>query len=84
MQERLVTNPSTVDCFTFIDYVRSMAHASSWQTYVSELVKTRYTNGMIDFTGRKHFSRTGRSHLREMHKMLLRTSARILLLSTNG
>nr|QTX14854.1 Putative inner membrane protein [Klebsiella pneumoniae] len=39
----------------FIDYVRSMAHASSWQTYVSELVKTRYTNGMIDFTGRKHF-----------------------------
>ncbi|MDZ1712564.1 DUF1460 domain-containing protein, partial [Klebsiella pneumoniae] len=55
MQERLVTNPSTVDCFTFIDYVRSMAHASSWQTYVSELVKTRYTNGMIDFTGRKHF-----------------------------
>ncbi|MDY1815219.1 DUF1460 domain-containing protein [Klebsiella pneumoniae] len=76
MQERLVTNPSTVDCFTFIDYVRSMAHASSWQTYVSELVKTRYTNGMIDFTGRKNiFSRTGRSHLREMHKMLLRTSA---------
>ncbi|EPK0078646.1 DUF1460 domain-containing protein [Klebsiella aerogenes] len=55
MQEKLVTNPSTVDCFTFLDYVRSMAHASSWQTYVSELVKTRYTNGMIDFTGRKHF-----------------------------
>lgn len=83
-QERLVTDPSTVDCFTFIDYVRFMAHASNWQTYVSELVKTRYTDGMIDFTGRKYFSRTGLSHFREMHKILFRTSAHILLLSTNS
>lgn len=53
--EVLVANFSAVDCFTFLDYVHALAEASDEQSFIHNLVNTRYIAGDVSFLHRKHF-----------------------------
>lgn len=53
--EKLVVDLTGVDCFTFIDYVNALAHATTKDEFYAALIKTRYAEGKITFQTRKHF-----------------------------
>lgn len=53
--EELVANFSAVDCFTFVDYVYALANAADKESFLNNLVKTRYISEEVDFLHRKHF-----------------------------
>lgn len=53
--EELVVDFSGVDCFTFLDYVHALADAKDLNSFVANLVETRYFSGEVDFLHRKHF-----------------------------
>lgn len=53
--EKLVVNINGVDCYTFIDYVNALSHASSKSDFFTQLKKTRYVNSDVDFLYRRHF-----------------------------
>lgn len=53
--EKLVIDLAGVDCFTLIDYVYALRDAASSEAFYAELIKTRYTDGKINFVKRKHF-----------------------------
>ncbi|WP_380183362.1 DUF1460 domain-containing protein [Kalamiella sp. sgz302252] len=53
--EKLVVNLTGVDCFTFIDYVNALRHATDKNTFYSNLINTRYKEGKVDFFNRRHF-----------------------------
>lgn len=53
--ERLIIDFRGLDCFTYLDYVEAARHAHSQQDFVDRVVLTRYVDGVIGFTSRKHF-----------------------------
>lgn len=53
--EQLVIDFSGLDCFTYLDYVEAARKATTKADYVSHLVQTRYVEGDVDFTHRRHF-----------------------------
>lgn len=53
--EQLVVNFNGVDCFTQLDYVAALSHASSRNDFFTQLRLTRYHQGQVSFTQRKHF-----------------------------
>ncbi|KWK42662.1 hypothetical protein WT81_02040 [Burkholderia stagnalis] len=53
--EQLVIDFSGLDCFTYLDYVEAARKATTKADYASRLVRTRYVNGDIGFTHRRHF-----------------------------
>ncbi|GLR09397.1 hypothetical protein COO59_04240 [Mixta theicola] len=53
--EQLVVNFNGVDCFTLLDYVAALSHASSRNDFFTQLRLTRYHQGQVSFTQRKHF-----------------------------
>lgn len=54
-QEHLVIDFSSVDCFTFLDYVESLRMSSDFNSFMENLKNVRYKNGEIDFRKRNHF-----------------------------
>ncbi len=54
-KEELVIDLGGVDCFTFIDYIQSLKHSNSFDTFKSNLINLRYQNGKIEYTKRNHF-----------------------------
>ncbi|WP_158781403.1 DUF1460 domain-containing protein [Pantoea sp. BAV 3049] len=54
-RERLVADFNGVDCFTLIDYVQALSLSKKTGDFLSELVKTRYVDGKVDYLHRKHF-----------------------------
>lgn len=53
--EQLVVNFNGVDCFTLLDYVAALSHASSREDFFTQLRLTRYHQGQVSFSQRKHF-----------------------------
>ena len=53
--EQLVVNLRGVDCFTLIDYVQALTKSDSRQTFLQQLVKTRYVDGKVSYLARRHF-----------------------------
>ncbi|MGL5701160.1 MAG: DUF1460 domain-containing protein [Kluyvera sp.] len=53
--EQLVVNFRGVDCFTLIDYVQALTKSDSRETFLQQLVKTRYNDGKVDYLNRRHF-----------------------------
>jgi len=53
--EALVVNLRGLDCFTFIDYIEAMRHASSPEQFLANVIRTRYRNSEISFKSRNHF-----------------------------
>ena len=53
--EQLVVNFNGVDCFTLLDYVAALSHASSREDFFTQLRYTRYQLGKVRFDHRRHF-----------------------------
>ncbi len=53
--EKLIIDFRGLDCFTYLDYVEAARHAHSQQDFVNRLILTRYVDGIVGFTTRKHF-----------------------------
>ncbi|MDA8083785.1 MAG: DUF1460 domain-containing protein [Nitrospiraceae bacterium] len=53
--ESLVLSLTEVDCFTLLDYVEAMRHASSFGGFLELLRRIRYREGLVSFTHRNHF-----------------------------
>ncbi len=53
--ERLVADFRALDCFTYLDYVEALRHATTLQGFVQNLIRTRYADGQVSFLKRKHF-----------------------------
>lgn len=53
--EQLVIDFSGLDCFTYFDYVEAARKATTKTDYVSRLAQTRYVNGDVSFSHRRHF-----------------------------
>ncbi|MEG8064070.1 DUF1460 domain-containing protein [Xanthomonas hortorum pv. gardneri] len=53
--EQLIIDFRGLDCFTYLDYVEAARHAHSQQDFVDRVILTRYVDGIIGFTSRKHF-----------------------------
>ncbi|MBD8804955.1 DUF1460 domain-containing protein [Pseudomonas syringae] len=53
--EQLVIDFRGLDCFTYLDYVEALRKSTSQQTFVRNLIRTRYHDGDVDFLKRKHF-----------------------------
>lgn len=53
--ESLVVNFSGVDCMTLVEYVYALGHSQDRRDFVHQLINTRYRNGVIGYTSRKHF-----------------------------
>ena len=53
--EKLIIDFTGLDCFTYLDYVEAARRAYSQQDFVSRLILTRYVDGIVGFTYRKHF-----------------------------
>jgi hypothetical protein len=53
--EQLVIDLRRVDCFTYLDYVEALSRSTDRDKFVANLIQTRYTDGRVDFTQRKHF-----------------------------
>lgn len=54
-KEVLVANFNGVDCFTFLDYVKALESATDKNSFMHNLINTRYVNGKVDFLSRRHF-----------------------------
>lgn len=53
--EKLVIDFRGLDCFTYLDYVNSLSKSESKSDFVKKLINTRYINGDVSYTHRKHF-----------------------------
>ncbi|UUE97248.1 DUF1460 domain-containing protein [Xanthomonas hortorum pv. pelargonii] len=53
--EKLIIDFTGLDCLTYLDYVEAARKAYSRQDFVNHLVLTRYVEGVVSFTHRKHF-----------------------------
>ena len=53
--EVLVINFEGMDCFTFIDYVETLAISKSFTIFKDKLKRIRYKNGEVDYKKRNHF-----------------------------
>ncbi|WP_032116440.1 DUF1460 domain-containing protein [Candidatus Arsenophonus nilaparvatae] len=53
--EALVINFNGVDCFTLLDYIHAISHSTNKQTFLENLVKTRYIDSNVSYLKRKHF-----------------------------
>ncbi|WP_228436952.1 DUF1460 domain-containing protein [Xanthomonas campestris] len=53
--EKLIIDFTGLDCFTYLDYVEAARRSYSQQDFVNQLVLTRYVDGIVSFTHRKHF-----------------------------
>lgn len=53
--EALVVNFNGVDCYTLADYVEALTRSHDQTSFLSNLVKIRYTGGNADFLSRRHF-----------------------------
>ncbi|MFE3190821.1 DUF1460 domain-containing protein [Nocardia sp. NPDC059240] len=53
--EQLVVDFRGVDCFTYLDYVEALSRSADRGQFVQNLIATRYTDGQVEFTHRKHF-----------------------------
>lgn len=54
-QEHLVIDFSSLDCFTFLDYVESLRLSNDFNSFTNNLRNVRYKNGEVTFTKRNHF-----------------------------
>lgn len=62
--ERLVIDFRRVDCFTYLDYVHALTGSTDRDQFTTNLIRTRYAGGRVDFQQRKHFF-TDWSHVAE-------------------
>lgn len=53
--EQLVANLESVDCFTLLDYVEALRHATNFDEFTDHLIRTRYRDGIVSFVNRNHF-----------------------------
>ena len=53
--EKFVINLEGMDCFTYIDYVHSLALSAYYYDFVDRLKLTRYKHGIVSFKTRNHF-----------------------------
>ncbi|SUX55874.1 DUF1460 domain-containing protein [Chromobacterium vaccinii] len=53
--EKLVVDFGKLDCFTYLDYVESLRRSSSIHNFVENVIRTRYTEGKVNYLFRKHF-----------------------------
>ncbi|WP_306359310.1 DUF1460 domain-containing protein [Nocardia sp. CC227C] len=53
--EELVIDFRALDCFTYLDYVTALSRSADRDQFVENLIRTRYTDGRVDFAHRKHF-----------------------------
>ncbi|BBY41997.1 DUF1460 domain-containing protein [Mycolicibacterium celeriflavum] len=53
--EKLVVELSSVDCFTYADYVEALKRAGNRDEFIAALVEVRYRDGVVSFPNRKHF-----------------------------
>ncbi|MBH0776125.1 DUF1460 domain-containing protein [Nocardia bovistercoris] len=53
--EQLVIDFRRVDCFTYLDYAAALADSTTRDDFVANLIRTRYTDGRVEFTQRRHF-----------------------------
>ncbi|MFD8248827.1 DUF1460 domain-containing protein [Nocardia sp. NPDC059691] len=53
--EQLVIDLRRVDCFTFLDYVEALTRSTDREQFTTNLIRTRYAGGHVDFQQRKHF-----------------------------
>ncbi|MGW4092023.1 DUF1460 domain-containing protein [Nocardia sp. NPDC004750] len=53
--EQLVIDLRRVDCFTFLDYVEALTRSTDREQFTTNLIRTRYAGGRVDFQQRKHF-----------------------------
>lgn len=53
--EQLVVDFRRVDCFTYLDYATALADSTTRDEFVANLVRTRYVDGRVEFTQRRHF-----------------------------
>lgn len=54
-RERLVVDFETFDCITFIENALALARSRSKKGFLTELEKTRYRDGLVDWSSRHHY-----------------------------
>lgn len=55
LAEQFVVNLEGVDCFTFVDYIISLAISDNLGDFYDKLQAIRYKSGQIDYKSRNHF-----------------------------
>lgn len=55
IQEELTIDFEGVDCMTFIEYVEALRLSNDSESFIENLKKVRYYNGIVDFFSRRHF-----------------------------
>lgn len=53
--EMLVVNFNAVDCLTLLEYLHALSHSADRESFLQNLIATRYKNGQVAFAQRKHF-----------------------------
>ncbi|APE35225.1 hypothetical protein BOX37_16165 [Nocardia mangyaensis] len=53
--EQLVIDLRRVDCFTYLDYLDAASRSADRDEFTANLIATRYAEGRVEFTQRKHF-----------------------------
>ena len=54
-EENLIINFDALDCFTFIDTIEALKNATNQNSFVKNLINTRYKFGKISYQNRNHF-----------------------------
>lgn len=54
-REILIVDFEGVDCMTFIEYVEALRLSHDLDSFLENLKRIRYNNGILDFTNRRHF-----------------------------
>lgn len=55
IKEELTIDFEGVDCMTFIEYVEALRLSNDNMSFIENLKKVRYYNGIVDFFSRRHF-----------------------------
>ncbi|NBF01804.1 DUF1460 domain-containing protein [Pseudomonas sp. Fl5BN2] len=55
MAEKLVVDFRGLDCFTYMDYVETLRKSTDQDSFIKNLIQTRYVNTDVQFANRRHF-----------------------------
>ncbi len=73
VSEKLVVQFEAFDCVTFIESVLALAKSRSRRGFISELKKTRYRDGMVDWHSRLHYFTDWMRHNQKRGTIKIRT-----------
>ncbi|QZI70384.1 DUF1460 domain-containing protein [Pseudomonas protegens] len=55
LAEKLVVDFRGLDCFTYLDYVEALRKSTDQDSFIKNLIQTRYTGDGVHYADRRHF-----------------------------